>query len=121
MFAHLRENRMTYLQHFQFAMGHAAAAFLGSAGLAVHAVLPCLFVKAGATLATRLYRDFTIEEEKKMTTLTLTDSEFRTVALAVNLLLLDAVELETCELDAAEEVRVCKALLRRLEDAKVPF
>lgn len=55
---HLRENRMTYRQHFHFAGGHGLRCLKAAGYLLVHAVAPCFFGRAGSQLVERMERDF---------------------------------------------------------------
>ena len=58
MFKHLRENSMTYVEHFFFAFPHGVTAITLGIGLIVHSVLPFLFPRAGRALKESLMEDF---------------------------------------------------------------
>ena len=59
MFKHLRENGMSYAEHFVFAASHGVSAIVMGIALIVHAVVPPLFPRAGSALKARLSKDFT--------------------------------------------------------------
>ena len=60
---HLRKNNMTYLEHLLFAAGHGTRCIRAAALLAVHAVFPCWFQRAGSKLVKRMSKDF-VEHRK---------------------------------------------------------
>jgi hypothetical protein len=47
-FKHLEEIKMTYFQHFLFAIKLSATFFLLSFTSLMHAILPCIFVKTAS-------------------------------------------------------------------------
>jgi hypothetical protein len=51
---HLKENNMTYYQHFKFAVFHGLVCILAGFCLIIHAVLPCIFQTAGSDLVQSL-------------------------------------------------------------------
>ena len=55
---HLRENKMTYREHFRFAGGHGLRCLKAAGYLVVHAIAPCWFRRAGSQLVERMERDF---------------------------------------------------------------
>lgn len=57
--SHLRDNAMTYFQHWRFAAGHAWRCLVAACRLIIHAFIPCLYATAGRQLTRRLNEDFT--------------------------------------------------------------
>lgn len=55
---HLRNNNMTYWQHFRFASRHAAKCLAAALQLLVHAVYPGVFQFSGRRLVVSMLRDF---------------------------------------------------------------
>jgi len=51
---HLKENNMSYYQHFKFAIFHGLVCILAGLCLVIHAVLPCIFQTAGSDLVQSL-------------------------------------------------------------------
>jgi hypothetical protein len=47
---HLKENKMTYLQHFKFAVFYGSACLVAAFSLLLHAIFPCWFQTAGSDL-----------------------------------------------------------------------
>jgi hypothetical protein len=47
---HLKENNMTYFQHFNFAIFYACICLMAGLSLIIHAILPCWFQTAGSDL-----------------------------------------------------------------------
>jgi len=56
--SHLRDNAMTYFQHWRFAAGHAWRCQVAAVRLFVHAWMPCVFAETGRRLVDRMGRDF---------------------------------------------------------------
>lgn len=56
---HLADNRMTFLEHLQFAGGHGLRCLKAGCMLLIHGILPCFFRRAGSRLVHELSRDFT--------------------------------------------------------------
>ncbi len=63
---HLKENNMSYWNHFKFAVGHGLCCIKAGVYLCIHGVLPCFRRRAGSKLVRRLNRDFT-EHKKNVT------------------------------------------------------
>ena len=55
---HLKENNMTYIEHFIFALFYGLCCLLAGLYLVVHAVFPCFFPSAGSDLVTKLSKRF---------------------------------------------------------------
>ena len=55
---HLKENKMTYWQHFLFAFSHGARCLKASFFLICHSIVPALFPKAGSQLVSQLDKSF---------------------------------------------------------------
>ena len=55
---HLRENRMTYVEHLIFALFYGCCCLLAGLFLIVHSVLPCFFPTAGSDLVNKLSKRF---------------------------------------------------------------
>jgi hypothetical protein len=55
---HLKENNMSYLQHFMFAFFYGICCLLAGFYLIVHSLLPCFFPTAGGDLVSKLRRQF---------------------------------------------------------------
>jgi hypothetical protein len=55
---HLKENNMSYLQHFMFAFFYGICCLLAGFYLIIHSVFPCFFPTAGSNLVTRLNKIF---------------------------------------------------------------
>jgi len=55
---HLKENKMTYLQHLLFASKHGICCLYAGLLLLCHSLIPGLFVKAGSVLVNRLNKSF---------------------------------------------------------------
>jgi hypothetical protein len=56
--SHLRDNAMTYWQHWRFAAGHAWRCLVAAVLLFVHAWVPWMFADTGRRLVSRMGRDF---------------------------------------------------------------
>lgn len=56
---HLRQNHMTYVQHFIFACGHGIGCLLAGLCLICHAMIPALFPTTGSVLVQKLNKSFT--------------------------------------------------------------
>ena len=55
---HLKENDMTYWQHFNFAVHYGLICLFASIFLVVHAALPCFFQTIGSDLVKKLAKKF---------------------------------------------------------------
>jgi hypothetical protein len=55
---HLEENKMSYLQHFKFAVFYALICFLSGTLLIVHAICPAFYQTAGSDLIQIMARVF---------------------------------------------------------------
>lgn len=55
---HLKENQMTYYQHFLFASNHGARCLKAGFFLICHSIVPALFPKAGSQLVSELDKSF---------------------------------------------------------------
>lgn len=64
---HLKDNHMTYCEHFVFAVGHGLSCLRAGIYLIIHGFLPCFYRKAGSKLIHRLEKDF-IERENEFNT-----------------------------------------------------
>jgi hypothetical protein len=60
---HLRENDMTYWEHFRFASGYGFKCITAGCLLIVHSIIPAYFSKAGATITNLLNKVFTDQNE----------------------------------------------------------
>jgi hypothetical protein len=60
--AHLKENGMSYRQHFFFAASHACECWATACKLLVHAICPWIWERAGQQLARRMLRDFRVAD-----------------------------------------------------------
>jgi hypothetical protein len=56
---HLEENNMTYMEHLKFASYYGIACIIHGAGLVIHSILPCFFIKSGTNLIKKLTKNFT--------------------------------------------------------------
>lgn len=56
---HLKENDMTYWQHWKFAVGHGIRCVKAGLYLCIHGLMPCFYRRAGSKLVKRLDQDFT--------------------------------------------------------------
>lgn len=55
---HLKENRMTYWQHFVFANSHGFRCVVAGISLMIHAIIPAFLSKTGSELVYRLNQSF---------------------------------------------------------------
>lgn len=55
---HLKENGMTYWEHWRFATSHACRCVIAAYKLAIHAFCPWIWQHAGRKLVGRMLRDF---------------------------------------------------------------
>ena len=55
---HLKENNMTYMQHFKFAAFHGIRCIKAGLFLICHATMPAIFSKAGSNLVNDLNKSF---------------------------------------------------------------
>jgi len=60
---HLEENKMTYCEHFRFAIFYAILCFIAFIFLAIHALLPCFFQTTGSDLVKKLAKRFNTRTE----------------------------------------------------------
>jgi len=63
---HLKENNMTYWQHWKFAVVHGVICVQAGVYLCIHGLMPCFYRRAGSKLVKRLDKNFT--EHKKHVT-----------------------------------------------------
>lgn len=61
---HLKENKMTYRQHWKFAVGHGLRCVCAGVYLCVHGLLPCFYRHVGSELVHRLEKEFTERENE---------------------------------------------------------
>jgi hypothetical protein len=62
---HLTENKMTYCEHWRFAVGHGLGCIKAGLYLCIHGFLPCFYRHAGSKLVHRLEKDF-VERENEL-------------------------------------------------------
>lgn len=55
---HLRDNHMTYREHWMFAVGHGLLCCVAGIMLIMHGFLPCFFEHAGSNLVRKLKISF---------------------------------------------------------------
>ena len=55
---HLKENKMTYLEHLAFAMFYGICCIIAGIFLITHSLLPCFFQTTGSDLVTKLSKRF---------------------------------------------------------------
>ena len=55
---HLKENNMSYNEHFVFAMYYGINCCIAGFYLIVHSILPCFFTTAGSDLVQKLNEQF---------------------------------------------------------------
>lgn len=60
---HLKDNNMTYWQHFVFASKHGLCCIHAGILLLCHSIVPGLFAKTGSTLVNRLNQSFVEHNE----------------------------------------------------------
>jgi len=56
---HLKDNDMTYRQHFMFAVGHGLKCIKAGLLLVCHGIIPSIFQQAGSRLVYKLNKSFT--------------------------------------------------------------
>lgn len=56
--SHLKDNKMTYWQHFMFAFGHGVGCLIAGICLMCHAIIPAIFPTAGSSLVSYLNKSF---------------------------------------------------------------
>ncbi|OUV75948.1 MAG: hypothetical protein CBC91_06820 [Rickettsiales bacterium TMED131] len=56
---HLKENNMSYWEHWKFAVGHGLVCMKAGIYLCIHGMFPCFYRRAGTKLVRHLDRDFT--------------------------------------------------------------
>lgn len=61
---HLQENKMTYCQHWLFAVGHGLGCLRAGLYLCVHGIFPCFYRHAGSSLVHKLELDFVDHKEE---------------------------------------------------------
>lgn len=61
---HLKENKMSYIEHFLFAFFHGLKCIKAGCFLILHSVIPAFYPKAGSKLVTILSRSFTIHRKE---------------------------------------------------------
>ena len=59
---HLKNNNMTYCDHFRFAVGHGITCLKAGIYLIIHGFFPCFYQHAGSELVHELEKDFTERE-----------------------------------------------------------
>ncbi len=60
---HLKDNNMTYWQHFLFASGHGIRCICAGMLLVCHSIIPGLFPRTGSRLVNELNKSFTDHNE----------------------------------------------------------
>lgn len=55
---HLKENKMTYIEHLVFALYHGILCLYAGLTLMIHALLPCFYQTTGSDLVTKMSRRF---------------------------------------------------------------
>ena len=61
---HLTNNKMTYWEHWKFAVGHGVGCLRAGVYLCIHGFFPCWYRKAGTKLVQKLEKDFTERENE---------------------------------------------------------
>jgi hypothetical protein len=56
---HLKQNKMTYIEHLAFAFYHGCGCIKAGFLLIIHSIIPALYPKTGSKLVTKLGRSFT--------------------------------------------------------------
>lgn len=69
---HLKENNMSYVEHFIFAFTHGCLCIKAGFFLIIHSFVPGLFQSAGSRLVRKLSESFTIH-----TTIKIVEKEMR--------------------------------------------
>lgn len=62
---HLKDNKMTYWQHFLFAFGHGIGCLKAGLCLICHAIIPAVFPTTGSLLVEELNKSFTDHKSSK--------------------------------------------------------
>lgn len=62
---HLKQNNMTYWQHFLFAFGHGIGCLRAGLCLICHAIVPAIFPTTGSSLVQKLDKSFTDHKTSK--------------------------------------------------------
>lgn len=57
--SHLKDNKMTYWQHFLFAFGHGIGCLRAGLCLICHSIIPAIFPTTGSSLVQELNKSFT--------------------------------------------------------------
>ena len=60
---HLKQNRMTYWEHFKFAFVNGLVCIKAGISLIIHSIVPAFFDKAGSNLTNELNKVFTEQNE----------------------------------------------------------
>lgn len=60
---HLRENRMTYIEHMIFALYYGVLCLVAGLTLIIHSILPCFFQTTGSDLVSKMSRRFKRKNE----------------------------------------------------------
>jgi hypothetical protein len=55
---HLKENKMTYLEHLAFAMFYGTCCIIAGILLITHSLFPCFFQTTGSDLVTKMSKRF---------------------------------------------------------------
>lgn len=63
---HLKENKMTYIEHLLFASGHGIRCIGAGLLLIIHSIIPAVFPKVGSKLVFKLNKSFT-DHQKYLT------------------------------------------------------
>lgn len=61
---HLKENKMSYIEHFIFASTHGYKCIHAGLLLILHSLIPSLYPRTGSKLVTRLSKSFTIHRKE---------------------------------------------------------
>jgi hypothetical protein len=61
---HLKENKMSYTEHFVFAFFHGLKCVKAGCLLMLHSLIPSLYPRTGSKLVTRLSKSFTIHRKE---------------------------------------------------------
>lgn len=64
---HLSHNKMTYCEHWTFAVGHGLGCIKAGWYLIIHGFFPCFYEKTGSKLVHKLEQDF-VERENVINT-----------------------------------------------------
>lgn len=62
---HLKENRMTYREHWMFAVGHGLTCIKAGIYLIVHGFFPCFYKHAGSNLVSKLEKEFNNKKNRE--------------------------------------------------------